>query len=373
MDKKEEHISGLSTQYAVSVFAILGSIAIIVTALILGATFFIPLSIALLLFVLLTATIQWITSLEWRGYSCPRWLAHILAICGVILGLFGAATIIGRQASQVAAAVPLYQERFAQIFQRIISVVGEENAKMAKEQLSSLNISGVAVDAADQAGGFLGGLILVILYIAFMLAEAKPMTRKMSLAFRDSERHERIQRVSKEVVSALQLYVGVKTLCSAVAGALCYTILRLVGLDFAETWALLTFALNFIPSIGAIVAVLFPAIVALLQFESIGPLSFVLLGCGLVQFVVGNIVEPAIMGRRLNLAPFMVILSLTVWSTIWGIAGAFLSVPITVCLLIAFGHVPAGRPLAILMSGDGLLPQPEPSCDSDTGKNAVDC
>ncbi len=371
MDNTEQCVSGRSTPYAVSVFCILGSMAIVITALILGASFFIPLSIALLLFVLLTATIQWFTSLEWRGHSCPRWLAHILAISGVILGLFGAATIIGRQASQVAAAVPLYQERFAQIFQKIISVAGEENAKMAKEQLSSLDVSGVAVDAADQAGGFLGGLILVILYIAFMLVEAKPMSRKLPLAFRDRERHARIQHVSKEIVSALQLYVGVKTLSSTMAGALCYTVLRLIGLDFAETWALLTFALNFIPSIGAIAAVLLPAIVALVQFESIGPLLIVVLGCGLAQFVVGNIVEPAIMGRRLNLAPFMVILSLTVWSTIWGIAGAFLSVPITVCLLIVFGHVPAVRPLAILVSGDGLLPPSDSSSHDDADQGSI--
>lgn len=361
MAKNESRSSGLSMQYAVGVFSVLGSIAIVVTALILGASLFIPLTIALLLFVLLTATIQWIASLEWRGHSCPHWLAHILAISAVILGLFGAAAVVGRQASQVASAVPLYQERFAQVFEKAISVLGKQNASLAKEQLGSLDLSGVAVDAADQAGGFLGGLILVFLYIAFMLAEAKPMRRKISLAFQDAEQHARIQRISKEVVGALQLYVGVKTLCSAVAGALCYTVLRLVGLDFAETWALLTFALNFIPSIGAIVAVLLPATVALVQFDSIGPLLVVLLGCGLVQFVVGNIVEPAIMGRRLNLAPFMVILSLTVWSTIWGIAGAFLSVPITVCLLIAFGQVPAVRPLAVLMSGDGLLPSSDPS------------
>ncbi|MEM7319784.1 MAG: AI-2E family transporter [Pseudomonadota bacterium] len=363
MSDSKEHGAALSTEYAVCVFAILGSIAIVVTALALGASFFIPLTIALLLFVLLTATIQWIATREWRGHTCPRWLAHILGIGAVILGLFVAVTIIGRQASQVTTAIPKYQERFASIFERFVSVVGEENAKMAKEQLSSIDLSGIAVDAADQAGGFLGGLVLVILYIAFMLAERGPMARKLRLAIGDQEQHVRIQKVAGEVVNALQLYVGVKTLCSAMTGTLCYLVLRFVGLDFAETWGLLTFGLNFIPSIGAILAVFFPAVVALVQFEAIGPFMAVVLGCGLVQFVIGNIFDPAIMGRRLNLAPFMVILSLTVWSTLWGIAGAFLSVPITVCLLIVFGHIPAIRPLAILMSGDGLLPPLESAPD----------
>ena len=341
---------------AVWVFAVLGSVAIVVTGLILGASFFIPLSIALLLFVLLTAIIQWIASLRLFGLSCPRWLAHLAGIGTVFLGIFVVVMILGRQASQVTAAIPKYQERFVSILERVISVVGEKNAKMAEARLNDIDVSGMAVEAVDQAGGFLGGLILVILYIAFMLAESGPMTRKLPIAIGDREQHARLMRLTREVVRALQLYVGVKTFCSALTGTVCYIVLRLIGLDFAETWGLLTFALNFMPTIGAILAVCLPALVALVQFETIGPFLMVVLGCGVVQFAVGNVLEPAIMGRSLNLAPFMVMLSLTVWTTIWGIAGAFLSVPITVCLLILFGHIPATRPLAILMSGDGVLP-----------------
>jgi len=92
-----------------------------------------------------------------------------------------------------------------------------------------------------------------------------------------------------------------------------------------------------------------------LQFETFGPFLVVLLGVGAVQVMVGNFLEPKLMGNTLNLSPFVVMLSLTLWGSIWGIAGMFLSVPITVILLIIFAHFEKTRPIAVLLSGDGNL------------------
>lgn len=354
--------SGLSAfkDTSLGIFATLGSLALIVTGLILGASILIPLSIALLLFVLLTAIFQWFASRKILGLSCPPWLAHVLGIGAVFLSLFVMVMILGRQAEQVQAAIPRYQERFVGIVEKIVSLVGQDNATMVKQKLSRVDLSGVAVDAVDQAGGFLGGLVLVVLYVAFMMAERRAMTKKLPIALGDRTLHTHVLHILREITDAMQLYVGVKTLCSTLAALGTFVLLHFVGLDFAETWALLAFALNFIPTIGAVLAIALPALVALVQFETLGPFLIVLLGCGLVQFLVGGVLEPTIMGRRLNLAPFMVIVSLVVWGTLWGMAGAFLSVPMTVCILIVFGHIPATRPVAVLMSGDGILPTVEP-------------
>ena len=146
-----------------------------------------------------------------------------------------------------------------------------------------------------------------------------------------------------------------KTIISLLTAGISYTVFRLLGLEFAETWAVLTFALNFIPSIGSIVAVIFPALVSLVQFDSVTPFLIIVFFCGTVQFLIGNFLDPAMLGRSLNMSSFMVILSLTFWTVVWGLIGAFLSVPLTVCILIVFSHIPATRPLAILMSKDGRL------------------
>ena len=106
---------------------------------------------------------------------------------------------------------------------------------------------------------------------------------------------------------------------------------------------------------GSIIAVIFPSLIALVQFESIGPFLMIILGCGTLQFLIGNFLDPALLGRSLNMSTFLVILALMFWTTIWGLIGAFLSVPLTVCILIVFSHIPALRPIAILMSLDGRL------------------
>ncbi len=181
------------------------------------------------------------------------------------------------------------------------------------------------------------------------------MKRKLAIASPDREVNEGIGRAVQGISVGLQQYVGIKTFVSALTGLLCYVVMKLVGLDFAETWGVLAFALNFIPSIGSMLAVALPAIVSLVQFETLTPFLIIVAGCGMVQFVIGNIVEPAMTGKKLNLSPMMVILALTLWTALWGIPGAFLSVPITVCVMIVLSHVPGAKWAAVLMSGDGKL------------------
>jgi predicted PurR-regulated permease PerM len=149
-------------------------------------------------------------------------------------------------------------------------------------------------------------------------------------------------------------YVLIKTIISVLTGLLVYLVMLLFGLEFAETWALLTVFLNFIPNIGSIVATLFPTLAALVQFDSWTPVLLIFTIITLIQFSVGNLIEPQLMGRSLNLSPFVIILSLTFWGAIWGIVGMFLAVPIMVMVMIACSHVPFLHPIAILLSRDGV-------------------
>lgn len=325
-------------------------LGLVTAGLVLGANILIPLFVALLLFVLLIAIIDRIAQL-----GAPRWLANIAGISLVLLGLGAIVAILGSQSEAVSEAIPRYQERFAHVIAGLVTLVGEENAATVDAALRDADFSGVAITALGGAGAFLSGLFLVLLYIPFLMVERGPMAKKMPKAASDPAFGAQIMQVVDEISEGLQTYVGIKTFVSLLTGLFSYAVMKPLGLDFAETWAVLAFALNFIPSIGSILGVVFPALVALVQFDTLGPFLIVALGCGLVQFCIGNILEPALAGRSLNLSPLMVILALTFWTAIWGIPGALLSVPITVCMLIVFSHIPAMRPLAILMSGDGTL------------------
>lgn len=326
-----------------------------VAGLVFAAGVLIPLAVSLLLFVLITATVDRIEKFEIAGRHIPRWLAHVLGIALILLGLLGFLSILSNQAGAVAEAIPRYETRLTSIASRIVALVGDKNYSAAQNALSDLNAADYASAVMTSAGSFLSAFFLVLLYIPFMMAERVPMRAKIELASPNVEFSQNLSKILESISTSLQRYVGIKTFVSFLTGVGSYAVMRPVGLDFAETWAVLAFALNFIPTIGSIVAVALPAIVALVQFDTFTPFLIIAGGCGAIQFVVGNILEPSLAGKSLNLSPLMVILALTFWTAIWGIAGAWLSVPITVCALIVMSHLPATQTLAILMSGDGIL------------------
>ena len=143
-----------------------------------------------------------------------------------------------------------------------------------------------------------------------------------------------------------------------VTSSLAYAVMRWVGVDFAGFWAVMVFFLYYIPTVGSILAIVAPALLTLVQFDHLTPFLIVLIVIGTIQIVTANVIEPAIMGRSLNLSPLVVILSLMVWGTMWGVVGMFLCVPIMVVLLIVLAHFETTRPVAILLSADGRIPEP---------------
>jgi len=166
------------------------------------------------------------------------------------------------------------------------------------------------------------------------------------------EMYDRIVKLLFHIHRRISDYLILKTIVSAITGVLSYFILIFIGVDFPMFWAFLIFILNFIPNIGSLIATLFPAFIALVQFGSLGQFLLVLLGVGAVQ-VVGNFVEPKIMGTSLNLSPLVVILSLTFWGYICGIVGMMLAVPIMVIVVIVLAQFPSTRTAAIWLSEKG--------------------
>lgn len=125
------------------------------------------------------------------------------------------------------------------------------------------------------------------------------------------------------------------------------------GLEFVAFWALVIAVLNDMPYIGSVLGVLLSW--AIVQFDDLGTLLTLLLLLSLAQFVIGYFLDPFLMGNSLNLSPFVILASLTVWASLWGIAGAFLAVPIASALVIVFSEFRGTRPIAVLMSRGGRL------------------
>ncbi len=198
---------------------------------------------------------------------------------------------------------------------------------------------------------FLGNAFWVLLFMVFMLAERESMTKRLVRGLGD-ERAVTVLAALARVNQAVQQYLGLKIFLSLLTGLLVGVILKIFGVPFAFLWAVLTFLLNFIPNIGSVVATLPPVAVALFQTGSLLSAFLVALALVAVQLVVGNIFEPRLMGKGLNLSPLVVLLSLLFWGWMWGIVGMLIAVPLTAAIKIACEQLEVTRPAAILMSSE---------------------
>lgn len=333
------------------------SAAIVLYALVVGSGFLIPVAIALVLFSLLSALIDRITRVRLGGWSVPRPLAIAVGLAIVTYGLLVIFNVLSTQVDAVIAAVPRYMTRIEAMLAETADIFGRDIAEDLQRALSDINITARLPGLVGSAGAVLTVIIMIILYMGFMFVERPMFDTKIGKMFPEETRVAKVRQVIGSIGHSVQRYFSIKIFVSALTGLLAYAVMKPMGLDFAETWALLTFFLNFIPSIGSAIATILPALIALVQFDSFGPFIVIALGVGAVQFVIGNFVEPALAGRSLNLSPLVIIVSLTFWASVWGVVGMFLAVPIMVIVMIVCSHIPGGRPVAVLLSRNGEIPE----------------
>lgn len=345
--KMTQKTSDIGQQFRTASLIILG-ICGLLALLVYGRGFLVPLVIAALLTSLISAGIS---KLEKRGL--PTWAAMTVSISVFFVLIYGFAQIFSSQVDVVSQTLPKYSERFDRLLDDLTALLGKSQVEQISAHLTNMDFSGHAASIAESVGGLFGNLGLILMYSAFLLAERGKLMKKFTYLFPDPDRASEVQGVLRSVGHSIKRYVWIKTIVSLLTGTLCYLILKYIGVDFAEILSLLIFLLNFIPTIGSILGVIFPAVVSLLQFDTITPFLMVVALCGSVQFTVGNIIEPKFMGDTLNLSTFTVVVSLTFWSTVWGVEGAFMSVPMTASLVILCRDIPALRPFAIVLSSDG--------------------
>ena len=200
--------------------------------------------------------------------------------------------------------------------------------------------------AVRQAGSFLSSTFLILLMMVFMLAEATVFPYKLrAIMGRKAGSGRRMTKIIREI----QVYLGIKTAVSLVTGLLTGTWAWLLGLDFPVLLGLIGFVLNYVPTIGSILAVIPALFLSLVQFGSFGHSVLVLGGYLFINMVFGNIIEPNLMGRRLGLSTLVVIVSLIFWAWIWGPIGALLAVPLTMVIRIMLENTEDLRWVAVLL------------------------
>jgi len=202
-------------------------------------------------------------------------------------------------------------------------------------------------------------VVLTLVFFMFMLLEAPFLNNKIDRAF-SGYTAVRIKNIISSVSQEISRYLGTLTLIS-LATALCvWGVLEIIGVELAVGWSVLVFLLNFITTVGSIIATIPPVMMAMLQFSPgyFQPIMVLIL-VSTIQFSIGNLITPKVVGDRLGLSPVVILLSLLLWGTIWGIPGAILSVPIASIIKIVCENFVSLRPIAVMMgSGRPLPPVP---------------
>lgn len=321
-------------------------LVVIVYGLKYAASILLPAALALFLAVLSLPIMIWL-----RKHRVPKASAIIIpvflnvAVVGLLI-LFASQSV-----SELQTALPVYVNTLQQLQAAWVESLEASTDIIVSDYLNMELIDpgamiGVARDAVGRIAQFLGTTFLVFLIMAFMLSEATVFPDKFHYLTGDSSPDEdRLAKVIREV----QTYLGIKTVVSLATGLVLGAWAYVMGLDFPVLLGLAAFLLNYIPTVGSIIAAVPAVILSVVLVGTVPHALLVALGYVTVNTLFGNILEPNLMGRRLGLSTLVVILSLLFWGWAWGPLGALLSVPLTVIVKIWLENTTDLRWVAILL------------------------
>jgi len=323
--------------------------------LIVTKRYLIPLILAVIIWFLIRELRFFLRKSSFIKQRLPVWLQNIL-VFGLIFLVLGFTTkLVSNSIRKFSKVIPQYQANIQQIYRQIEDMTGYGVINWLGDYSKEIDVSQAIQPIFNSLTSILGDGFIIIIYCAFLLLEEATFPKKLKLMFKDQRSYEQFIELLETVDTSFGSYFAIKTLMSVLTGVLSYIVLSLLGIDSPVLWAFIIFLLNYIPSIGSLIATSFPIIIAILQFGDLLPGLWVLVGVGSIQILVGNIIEPRVMGNSLNISPLVVIISLFSWGAIWGILGMILSVPIMVMLIFIFAQFPSTRGVAVMLSRDGEL------------------
>ncbi|MCJ8327912.1 MAG: AI-2E family transporter [Campylobacterales bacterium] len=248
------------------------------------------------------------------------------------------------------------------IDEKVYSVINQLSLSFSidiKEELNKIfqqiSIAALINKALGLFSSVLSNSLQILLYVLFLLLDQRYFQAKLKALFPNEKTRKKTEIILNNISLNIKTYIYITTIISLSTGILTYLLCTFFDLEGAGLWGFMAFILNFIPTIGSIIAVSIPSLFALISFTDI---SYALIFIPLlisIQFLLGNIIQPKLMGDKLNISQFVVIFSLVSWGMMWGTIGMFLSIPLMVILSIILSQFESTRVLAILISSDGKI------------------
>jgi predicted PurR-regulated permease PerM len=345
----EFNVKALNIAIGLSIVIMLGWLLIV------GKSLLVPIMLALVFWYLIDTVAERIQSIPFGERHIPHAFSLLGAFIVAIFFLMFVANMVASNAEELAKLAPSYTENIETKIQKFLSVVAPDKNFKLDQFNDILNLQQLVSWTTSLISNITSTMLLVWIYLLFIFLERSVFDLKFTAIFGTEQDNPQAFKVRNEIMSRIRTYLTVKTFVSLLTGVLSAAALALIGVDYPVFWGFIVFLFNYIPTIGSMLAVLFPAALALVQFDTSSEFFVVVLLLGGLQFLIGNLLEPKLMGSSLNLSGLVILISLAFWGSIWGITGMILSVPMTVVILIICSNFHSTRTIAILLSSKGEI------------------
>jgi predicted PurR-regulated permease PerM len=333
----------ISNLNKVPVVVIIASFIIVIAGLMQAISIVNPILMALFISIICAQPISWL-----QKKKVPQTLAIFIVFFLIVAVFIGFSELIGASLSSFSENVTVYEGNLMEMGNLIVELIKSFGFKISFSKVSSMfdvsKIMNVTAGLLGQLGSIMGNALTIFFLALFLLFELDSLEIKSKLIFKETTTSNYIFSIFKSI----RHYLSIKTVTSFITGAFVWVALEIIGLDYAIIWGLIAFLLNYIPNIGSIVAAIPAVLFALIQLGFVGVLwtSIVFVA---VNMIVGNIIEPKMMGKGLGLSTYVVFVSLLVWGFILGTVGMFLSVPLTMAIKIILEQNERTKWIAILL------------------------
>jgi AI-2 transport protein TqsA len=323
---------------------ILAGFIIVVAGMKASSSLLVPFFLAVFIAIICAPGMFW---LQRKGV--PKVIALVLILLAILVVGFLFGVLIGPSLNNFVSSLPGYQERLSAHIGALIGWLSGKGINIPAAEVSGVFNPGWVMNLAGDILSTLGSILtngfLILLTVVFILLEASDLPKKLGVVLKNPERSlSTIEKFSQDA----KRYLVIKTLISTVTGLVVWLWLLILGVDYPVLWGTLAFLLNYVPNIGSIIAALPAVLLALVQL-GVGTALLTILGFVVVNVVLGNLIEPKLMGRRLSLSALVVFLSLVFWGWVLGPIGMILSVPMTSLAKIALESYEGTRGLAIML------------------------
>lgn len=336
-----------NTTNKVPIAIIFASFVIIIAGLMEAVSIVNPILMGLFISIICAEPIIWL-----QKKKVPQTLAVFIVIILILLIFTGFSELIGASLSSFSQNVALYESNLDAMGKTLVEFGNSKGINISSTKLASLfdvsKVMNLTAGVLGQLGSFMGNALTIFFLAIFLLLELDTLAIKSKVVFSESN----TSKYLFSIFESIRHYLSIKTVTSLFTGVIIWVALEIIGLDYAIIWGLIAFLLNYIPNIGSIIAAIPAVLFALIQLGFGG-----VLWTGIVfvaaNMIVGNIIEPKMMGKGLGLSTYVVFVSLLVWGFILGTVGMFLSVPLTMAIKIVLEQNPKTEWIAIMLgSGD---------------------